>query len=93
MKEAVLKVQRAEDFKDQLIGLEKSEAKATKANPGHRVVNTLISKTEEYKCSGRKRRMNMWFMFRELRNEFDEIERNTISRKFGIQCCEVCSWS
>ncbi len=93
MKEAILKIQRTDVLEDQLIGLEKSKGKATKANPDHRVVNIPISKTQEYKRSGWKRRMNMWFMFRELRNEFDEIERNTISRQFGIQCCEVCSWS
>ncbi len=90
MKEAVLKVQRAEDFEDQLTGLEKSEANAPKANPDSMVVTIPISKTEEYKRSGWKRRMNMWFMFRELRNEFDKIERDTINQKFGIQCCEVC---
>ncbi len=89
MKEAVLKVQRAEDFEDQLISSEESEAKPTKANPHHGVVNIPISKSEEYKRSDWKRRMNMWFMFRELRNEFDKIERDTSSRIFGINCCKV----
>ncbi len=89
MKEAALKVQRAEDFEDLLIGQEKSEVKATKANPYHRVVKIPISKTEEYKRSGWKRRMNMWFMFRELRNEFDEIDRDCESGISGVNCCKV----
>ncbi len=90
MKETILKIQRTDVLEDQLIGLEKSKAKATKANPDHRVVNIPISKTQEHKRSGWKRRMNMWFMFRELRNEFDEIERDTTSRVSGINYCKVC---
>ncbi len=87
MKEAILKIQRTHFLEDPLIGLEKSETMVTKANPDHRVVNIPISKTQEYKRSGWKRRMNMWFMFRELRNEFDEIERDTIIQKFDIDHC------
>ncbi len=89
MKEAILKIQRADFLEDLFIGLEKSETMATKADPDHKVVNIPISKTEEYKHSGWKRRMNMWFMFRELRNEFDEIERDTTSRVSRINCCKV----
>lgn len=84
MKEAILKIERTDFLEDPLIDLEKSETMATKANPDPRVVNIPISKTQEYKRSGWKRRMNMWFMFRELRNEFDEIERDTIIQKFDI---------
>lgn len=89
MKEVPWKVQRAEESENQLIGLQESGSKDTKANPDNRVVNIPISETEEYKRSGCKRRMNMWFFFRVLRDEFDKIDQDSETRVSGIGCRKV----
>jgi len=47
---------------------------------------------EEYEQADRKRRINLWLMFFELRNQFDEIERHDKNpyKKFGVDPCNVC---
>jgi hypothetical protein len=47
---------------------------------------------EEYKEADRSRRMDLWFMFVELRDEFDEIDRcdKNLYRKFGVDPCAIC---
>lgn len=47
---------------------------------------------EEYEQAGRKRRNNLWLMFVELRDEFDEIERcaKCLPRKFGVDPYQIC---
>jgi hypothetical protein len=88
MKKSTLRVQRDEDFEDQLIGLKKLETKKIKTNPNQRVVKIPISKTEEYKHADPERRMHMWYMFRGLRSEFDKIERNSEGYVCRPGCCQ-----
>jgi hypothetical protein len=47
---------------------------------------------EEYEQADRKRRINLWLMFFELRDELDEIESHDKypPRKFGVDPCGVC---
>jgi len=47
---------------------------------------------EEYRHSDRKRRIDMWLIFPEARENFTEIEwsdKNPI-RKFGVDPCQIC---
>lgn len=47
---------------------------------------------EEYEHADRKRRINLWLLFFELRDEFDEMERRVKnpSQKFGVDPCMAC---
>lgn len=47
---------------------------------------------EDYKHASGKRRINMWLMFFELREEFDELERynNPPDPAFGVNYCTTC---
>jgi hypothetical protein len=47
---------------------------------------------EEYEHAGRKRRLDMGFIFLELRDKFDKIEHpeKYPSRKFGVDPSQIC---
>jgi len=47
---------------------------------------------EEFERADQKRRINLWLMLFELRDEFDEDDRydKNHPRKFGVDPCAVC---